>query len=285
MSGPLAGSARVGVPSRGRLREDCVALLSRAGYATGMLHGAGSIARVDDLEFIEMRPRDAAAALAAGQLDAAFLATDIVGEHSLEHLPALPLGFSRTDLVVASRDDDGRTTAADLDGCVVATHLPETTARWFADRGIKITVVGMGGALEGVCAAGLADAIVDLRETGTSLATNRLRVLEVIRPCQAEFVHAGDAPVLDDLVLRLGAALSARRHRYVMLHVAANQLDDLRTVFPGLASPTVLPLAGREDLVAVHFVVQADELWQRLGDLRTLGATGIVALEPQALLP
>jgi ATP phosphoribosyltransferase len=283
--GRLNGGARVGVPSKGRLRDECLALLSSAGYATGMLHGAGSIAAVDGLAFIEMRPRDAAAALAAGQLDAAFLATDIVGEHELEELPALPLGFSRSDLVLASRDDDGRTSAAELAGAVVATHLPATTERFFADRGIEVTVVAMGGALEGVCAAGIADAIVDLRETGTSLATNRLRVLEVIRPCQALFVRGSDAASLDDLMLRMEAVLSARRHRYVMLHVAREQLEQLRTLFPGLASPTVLPLAGREDLVAVHFVVAAEELWGRLSDLRALGATGIVALEPQALLP
>jgi ATP phosphoribosyltransferase len=273
------------VPSKGRLRDDCLALLSNAGYATGMLHGAGSIAATEGLEFIEMRPRDAAAALAAGQLDAAFLATDIVAEHALEDLTACPLGFSRSDLVVASRDDDGRRDAGDLHGAIVATHLPALTEAFFAAKGISVTVVAMGGSLEGVCAAGLADAIVDLRETGTSLMTNRLRVLKVIRECQALYVRRRATEALDALSLRLEAVLTARRHRYVMLHVAPADLDALREVFPGLASPTVLPLAGRDDLVAVHFVVRSDELWARLGDLRALGATGIVALEPQALLP
>ncbi len=277
--------ARVGVPSKGRLRDDCLALLSAAGYATSMLHGAGSIAALDGLELIEMRPRDAAAALAAGQLHAAFLATDIVAEHELDDLRALPLGFSRSDLVLASRDDDGRSGIADLAGGVVATHLPALTERFFTGKGVGVTVVPMGGSLEGVCAAGLADAIVDLRETGTSLMTNRLRVLEVLAHCQALFVRAGDSPALDDLSLRLDAVLAARRHRYVMLHVPGERLEDLRDVFPGLASPTVLPLAGRDDLVAVHLVVTETELWGRLGDLRALGATGIVALQPQALLP
>ncbi|MDP8971459.1 MAG: ATP phosphoribosyltransferase, partial [Actinomycetota bacterium] len=237
------------------------------------------------LEFIEMRPRDAAAALAAGQLDGGFLATDIVMEHELEKLPALGLGFSQSQLVLASRDDDGRSDTADLAGGVVATHLPQLTERFFADKGIDVTVVAMGGSLEGVCAAGLADAIVDLRETGTSLMTNRLRVLEVITRCQALFVRRRETPALDDLALRLDAVLIARRHRYVMLHVPRDRLETLRGMFPGLASPTVLPLAGRQDLAAVHFVVGQGELWARLGDLRALGATGIVALEPQALLP
>lgn len=287
-------AARLAVPSKGRLREECLALLSSAGFPTGMLHGAGSIASVDGLALIEMRPRDAAAALAAGQLDAAFLATDIVAEYALEDLPTLALGFSRSELVVASRDDDGRSGLADLEGAVIATHLPELTSRTFAEKGIAITVMAMGGSLEGFCAAGLADAIVDLRETGTSLATNRLRVLEVLRRCEALLVwqhpdhtlerQQASAAVLDDLVLRLEAVLTARRQRYVMLHVPRERLDDLRVLMPGLASPTVLPLAGREDLVAVHFVVGQAEFWARLGDLRALGATGIVALQPQALL-
>ncbi len=275
---------RVGVPSKGRLRDECLALLSAAGIPTGGLHGAGSIARTSGLALIEMRPRDAAAALAAGQLDAAFLATDIVAEHDLEDLPTLALGFSRSQLVVASRDDDGRAALDDLEGAVVATHLPHVTEKAFAARGVGVRVVAMGGSLEGVCAAGLADAIVDLRETGTSLAMNRLRVLETLRDCQALFVHRAGAD-LADVVLRLGAVLAARRHRYVILHVPPERLDQLTQLFPGLAAPTVLPLAGRQDLLAVHFVVAAEELWTRLPDLRAAGATGIVALQPQALLP
>jgi ATP phosphoribosyltransferase len=286
VTGALAPPAvqRVAVPSKGRLRDECLALLAAAGVPTGGLHGAGSIARVGDLALIEMRPRDAAAALAAGQLHAAFLATDIVAEHDLEDLPTLALGFSQSELVVASRDDDGRAALEDLEGGVVATHLPHVTEKAFAARGIAVRVVPMGGSLEGVCAAGLADAIVDLRETGTSLAMNRLRVLATLRHCEALFARRRDAE-LDDLVLRLEAVLAARRHRYVMLHVPHERLDELRALFPGLAAPTVLPLAGRDDLVAVHFVVAAAELWTRLPALRATGATGIVALQPQALLP
>lgn len=274
----------VAVPSRGRLRTRALELLEAAGYATSMLHGSESIARIDGLSFIEMRSRDAAAALAAGQVDAAFIATDLVEEHELAHLPSLHMGFARSDMVVASRDDDGRVTADDLAGGTVATHLPNATRRFFARRGIDVTVVELGGSLEGVCAAGIADAIVDLRETGTSLARNRLRVLEVITRCEAQFVRRADTAVLDDMALRLGAAMAAGRHRYVMLHVEPGQVDKLRHLFPGLESPTILPLAGRDDLVAVHFVVGADELWERLGDLRSLGATGIVAVTPQAIL-
>jgi ATP phosphoribosyltransferase len=273
----------VAVPSRGRLREDVVALLDRAGYGTSALRGIGARVPAGSLEFIEMRPRDAAAWLAARRVEGAFISTDIVLEEGLGHLSALPLGMTRSELVVASRDDDGRQAMEDLDGAVVATHMPKVTADWFGARGIAIKIVAMGGALEGVCAAGLADAIVDLRETGTSLSQNRLRVLGIISQCQALFVHNGDER-LGSLSLRLQAALDARQQRYVMLHLPRAKLEQLTSVFPGLAAPTVLPLAGRDDLVAVHFVVEASLFWSRLAEIQAAGATGIVSVMPDALL-
>jgi len=277
---------RVAIPSKGRLRDAVLVLLEHAGYSVAGLSGggAGATATVDGIEFIEMRPRDAGSWLAAGRLDAAFVSTDIVLEESLDDLHRTRLGFARSDLVVASREDDGRSGSSDLAGATVATHLPNATAGWFASQGVDVRVVTMGGALEGVCAAGLADAVVDLRETGTSLARNRLRVLAEIERCEAEFVTAAVDDVLDDLEVRLSAALHARRQRYVMLHLPPGEVDGLARIFPGLAAPTVLPLAGRDDLVAIHLVVEAKELFRRLGELRALGASGIVALPPDAVL-
>ena len=274
---------RLALPSKGRLRDGCVELLTHAGYEIGALSGSGARAAIEGIEMIEMRPRDAAAALAVGQLDAAFLSTDIVTEHELDEYDAIPLGFSRCDLIVASREDDGRRSVADLAGAVVATHLPHTAEQFFTAQCVDVRVVAMGGSLEGVCAAGIADAIVDQRETGRSLDANRLRVLAEIAPCQAVFVRR-DPEAFGDLVLRVEAALAARRQRYVMLHLPKGRLDELRAMFPGLESPTVLPLAGRDDLVAVHLVVPVNEFWARLGDLRALQATGIVAIAPEALL-
>ena len=277
--------ARVAVPSKGRLRDVVLDLLSTAGFTVSGLRGRGSIVRTQDLELIEMRPRDAAAALAAGSLHGAFIATDISMEHGTDHLPNFRLGLARSTLVVAGRETDGPTSLADLNGGVVATHMPNLTGRFLADHGVEATILTMGGSLEGVCAAGIADAIVDNTETGTSLRQNRLGVLAEIAECQAELVYQPDVAVLDDIVLRLGAAIDAQAHRYVMLHLPADAVESLRSVFPGLASPTIVPLAAREDLVAVHFVVETAALWSRLGELRAMGATGIVALPPDALLP
>jgi ATP phosphoribosyltransferase len=260
-----------------------LALLDLAGYSTSKFRGASARVTIDDVEFIEMRPRDAAAWLAAGRVDGAFISTDIALEDRLEELATIPLGVALSELVVASRDDDGRATVHDLAGAVIATHMPRVTSAWFQARGVATTVVTMGGALEGVCAAGMADAIVDLRETGTSLSQNRLRVLATITNCEALFVQRDNAG-LENMTLRLGAALEARQQRYVMLHLPKAEVDKLVSIFPGLAAPTVLPLAGRDDLVAVHLVVEASSFWAHLGEIRAVGASGIVSITPDALL-
>ncbi len=278
-------TARVAIPSKGRLREKVIDLLSHAGYNLAGFGRANASVVTEDIEFIEMRPRDAAAWLAAGRLDAAFISTDTALESHIEDWPSTPLGFSRSDLVVACRNDAPYTGIADLAGATVATHLPHWTNRWFAGQGIDVEVVAMGGALEGICARGMADAIVDLRETGGSLARNALRVLVDVQPCEAELTVAPEAaPEITGMTLRIDAARTAADTQYLMLHIAPDMVADLGQVFPGLAAPTLLPLAGRDDLVAVHIVVKKERLWSKLADLRALGASGIVALPTDAIL-
>lgn len=233
-----------------------------------------------------MRPRDAAAWLRQGRLDAAFISTDTALENEIETWPSMDLGFARSDLIVAVKEDSSFTTLADLNGATVATHLPEWTQRWFNNAGVDATIVNMGGSLEGVCAVGLADAIVDLRETGGSLQRNRLRVLDEGKDCQATFAWSTDVEdKIAPLTLRLEAALNARQTQYVMLHIPKDKIDELSELLGGLAAPTILPLSGRDDLVAAHIVANRKVLWGNLTSLRKLGATDIVALNTDAIAP
>jgi ATP phosphoribosyltransferase len=280
-----SANTRIAIPSKGRLRESVLDLLAHAGYSRRSFDRMNASAVVEGIEFIEMRPRDAAAWLGEGRLDAAFVSTDTALENEIEDWPSMDLGFSRSDLVLAVKEDSPFRTMADLSGRTVATHLPGWTERWLQSEGVDAHVVNMGGSLEGVCAVGLADGIVDLRETGGSLVRNRLRVLAEGQSCQATFSWASSAAdQIEPITLRLQAALDARLTQYVMLHLPADKVADLGNVFPGLAAPTVLPLAGRDDLVAAHIVVQRKNLWAKLGELRAMGATGIVALQTDAIV-
>lgn len=280
---------RIAIPSKGRLRESVLDLLRRAGYRTAAFRGANASAEIEGIEFIEMRPRDAAAWLSAGRLHGAFISTDTALENGIESYHSLELGFSKSDMIVACRDDAPYSGAADLQGKTVATHLPQWTQRWFEAQGVDVNIVSMGGSLEGICARGMADAIVDLRETGGSLVRNSLHAIEEIVSCQAIFSMADTDDVdvakqLSAMVLRIGAADTATKRQYLMLHIHPDKVDQLGTVFPGLAAPTILPLAGRDDLVAIHLVVRKEDLWAKLQTLQQLGASGIVALPTDAIL-
>lgn len=277
-------TVRISLPSKGRLRDDVIDLVRHAGYDTAALRGAGASSVVGSIEFIEMRPRDAAAWLAAGRLDAGFISTDTALEGGVDDLAAIQLGFSKSDLVVACRTDAPFTSLEDLDGHTVATHLPNWTTKYFASQGINVDVVAMGGSLEGICARGLADAIVDLRETGMSLIRNSLHAIAVAEHCQATLAMRDPSiPELAQLQLRIESALAANVHNYVILHIPTDRVGQLSELFPGLAAPTILPLAGRDDIVAAHIVVARTTLWEHLGALRSLGATGIVALPTDAI--
>lgn len=279
------GTTRIAIPSKGRLRESVLELLSHAGYSRRSFDKMNASATIEGIEFIEMRPRDAAAWLAQGRLDAAFISTDTALENGIESWPHEELGFSRSDLIIACPEDSDFQTIKDLEGATIATHLPRWSRRWLEDEGVDAQVVHMGGALEGPCAVGMSDAVIDLRETGGSLQRNRLRVLHWGAACQAIFSWSNDAgTTIDELRLRIGAAQNAKKTQYVMLHIPADNVAELSSIFPGLAAPTLLPLSGREDIVAAHMVVLKENLWGKLSQLQAIGATDIVALQTDAIL-
>jgi ATP phosphoribosyltransferase len=276
-------TTRIALPSSGRLKDGVRHALEVVGYGVGR-PGAPSRGR-EDIDFIEMRTRDAAEWLSAGRLAGAFISTDTALESHVEDWPTVELGFARSDLVVACPELSEARSLQDLDGATVATHLPRTTRRWFDSVEAKVHIVQMAGSLEGVCASGMADALVDLRQTGDSLRRHRLRVVEVGRACQAIFVSAPSAPdEVGELMIRLRAAVEGERTQYVMFHLHPDRVAELATVWPGLESPTVIPVARRDDLVAVHIAVEKARMWRFLAELRQLGGTGIVVLPVDAVM-
>lgn len=275
----------VAIPSKGRLREGAIDLMGHAGINAHTGGGASKIVPGAHMRFLEMRPRDAAEWLRAGRIAAAFISTDTALEAGVGDYPSIPLGFSSSDLVLACRKDSEFASAADLSGKTIATHLPKTTRKWLAEQSIEAVVVTMGGALEGVCSLGLADAIVDLRQTGNSLAINNLHTIEVMASCQAILSwNPAHAEHLEWMTTRIQAAVDGRKAQYLIFHMPVDQVENLSDAFVGIESPTVMPLRGRSDLVAVHVVVQTSEMWSHLPALSELGASGVVALPVHAMM-
>jgi ATP phosphoribosyltransferase len=178
---------------------------------------------------------------------------------------------------------------ADLACQRVATSHPRATRAWFAGRSLEVEVISLSGAVEVAPRLGLAEAIVDLVSTGATLATNGLRALGDLLASEAILVGNPTAlreraDDVDRLVTMLGAVLEGRRRKYVMMNAPAARLAELEGLLPGLESPSVIPLA-HAGMIAIHAVVGSDDVWGLLPRLKAAGASGILVLPIEKLVP
>jgi ATP phosphoribosyltransferase len=201
----------------------------------------------------------------------------------------LALGYGRGRLAAAVPTDTAIRDVADLEGLRVATAHPNTTRRFFDERRIAVDVIPISGAVEVAPRLGLAEAIVDLVSTGSTLVMNGLRPIGDVMASEAVLVanptsyvdRATDLSAIDTMV---SSVIVARGRKYLMMNAPASHLPELEALLPGLESPSVIPLA-HEGMIAIHAVVGADEVWGLLPRLKAAGATGILVLPIEKILP
>jgi ATP phosphoribosyltransferase len=279
---------RLAVPNKGRLVEPTLSLL----HASGLMfeeHDRSLVARVQNhpLDILFVRTGDVIEFVSDGVADVGVTGADILAESGVE-LPVLRnLGYGREAAAVAS--DSPYESIADLGGVRIATSHPNVARRFFADQGIAVEVISLSGAVEVAPRLGLADAIVDLVSTGSTLAMNGLRAIGDILASEAILVTNAAAmeqrpDELDGIVTMLGSVIAARGRKYLMMNAPAAKLDELQALLPGLESPSVIPLA-HAGMIAIHSVVGADEVWGLLPRLKGAGASGILVLPIEKILP
>jgi ATP phosphoribosyltransferase len=199
---------------------------------------------------------------------------------------------------VAAREESGVEALDDVPaGARIATAFPRLTERFFAERELPIEVVPVSGAAEIAPHLGIADIIVDLVSTGSTLRVNGLREVATVLESTARLVVAdGGLPQrgvtnearlreLDDLVAALQSVLRARGQRYVMANVPRDQLDAVRRILPGITGPTVIDLLNGGAHVAVHAVTPAAGIYRTIAQLKGLGAEGILVTRIERLMP
>lgn len=281
---------RLAVPNKGRLVEPTLSLLHDAGLMFEE-HDRSLVARVQNhpLDILFVRTADVIEFVNDGVADAGITGGDILAESGID-LPVLrPLGYGRCRLAAATPSDSPYEAIADLAGTRVATSHPNVTRRFFAEQGIPVEVISLSGAVEVAPRLGLADAIVDLVSTGSTLAMNGLRTIGDLLASEAVLVTNAAAtgqrgPELDGIVTMLGSVIAARGRKYLMMNAPAARLGELEDMLPGLESPSVIPLA-HAGMIAIHSVVRADEVWGLLPRLKAAGATGILVLPIEKILP
>jgi ATP phosphoribosyltransferase len=279
---------RLAVPNKGRLHDPTIDLLERAG-----LHIENGAERqlyastVDpDVTILFVRAADVPEYVADGAADAGVTGLDQVREAGVGVDERLDLGFGRCRLVLAAPNDSALESVADLADKTVATEFPNIARKFFAERGIDPTVVEVSGATELTPHVEMADAIIDITSTGTTLRVNGLEIVEEVLSSSAHLfarAEAADDPKLQEVETALRSVLSAEGKRYVMMNAPEDKLDEIRDVIPGLGGPTVMDIAGEES-VAVHAVVEERDVFETINEAKQLGASGVLVTEIERLV-
>ncbi|HUG27289.1 MAG TPA: ATP phosphoribosyltransferase [Gemmatimonadales bacterium] len=286
---------RIALPNKGRLAEETRDLFEQAGLEVRALSERALTASLGgEFEALFVRAQDIPEFVADGAADAGITGFDLIAEsgRSLDEL--LDLGFGRCRLVVAVRDDSPVTSVLNLPAETrVATVFPHITREFFAGQGRPVTLVPMSGAVEIAPHLGIADVIVDLTSTGSTLKTNGLRELVTIATSSARLVArpvgetgrpTPEARALDELVTALSSVLRARGQRYLMANVPRARLDEVKQVVPGINGPTIIDILNGGSYVAVHAVVAAATIYRTIADLKALGAEGILVTRIERLM-
>jgi ATP phosphoribosyltransferase len=277
---------RLGIP-KGSLQDATIALFAAAGFKI-YANGRSYYPSTDDpeLECMLIRAQEMARYVEHGALDAGLTGLDWVEETGLEVVNVADLIYAKQSRgkvrwVLAVPEDSTVKRAEDLEGKIIATELVEVTKRYFTSKGVKVRVDFSWGATE-VKPPMLADAIVEVTETGSSLKANRLRIVDTVLESNTQLIANKNAYAdtakrekIDNIALMLMGAITAQGRVGLMLNVKNTDLSKVLSVLPALNSPTISQLSN-SDWVAVNTILEETVVRDVIPKLKAAGGTGIV---------
>ncbi|WP_339871311.1 ATP phosphoribosyltransferase [uncultured Brevundimonas sp.] len=290
----VQGRLRIAVQKSGRLADRSLDLVRDAGLR--VIKGNNDLLyRVENypIDLLRVRDDDIPTFVADGVCD-----LGIVGENVLEEARnggptaevIMPLGFGRCTLKLAVPPGLDYAGPASLEGLRIATSYPRILQRYLDAQKVKADIVVMRGAVEVAPRLKLAAAICDLVSTGATLEANGLMARETVLESEAVLIRAPQPPepglqhLLDSIIERMSGVVSSQGAKYVMLNAPRSALDAITAILPGAGSPTVMPLSGRDDAVAVHAVCQEAVFWETLEKLKAAGASAILVLPIEKMM-
>jgi ATP phosphoribosyltransferase len=284
----------VAVPNKGRLSEKSVDLLERAGLRAEFTSDRALVASLgDDFQAIFVRAADIPEFVADGAAQVGITGADLVAESGREVDTLLDLGFGRCRLAVAVPDNSAVRAPEDVrPGTRVATSFPRLARGFFERAGVPVEIAAVSGAAEVAPHLGVAEVIVDLVSTGSTLRVNGLREIATVLESSARVIaRRGGSPApevrgkVSELLTAIESVLRAVEKRYVMANVPRDRLDEVRRVIPGITGPTIVEVLDGGSWVAAHAVVDEARIYQTIARLKALGAVGILVTRIERLMP
>ncbi|ABG41388.1 ATP phosphoribosyltransferase (homohexameric) [Paraglaciecola sp. T6c] len=291
---------RIAIQKSGRLSDDSIALLKAIGVKL-QIRDRLLIAHATNLpiDLLRVRDDDIPGLVMDGVVDLGFIGENELEEKMLERqasgkkfefktLRRLDYGGCR--LSIAVPNEFNYQGVQSLEGKKVATTYPFLLERFFKENNVNASAVMLTGSVEVAPRAGVADAICDLVSTGATLEANGLQEEEEIFQSKAVLIQRGGelpeakAQLVSRFLPRIDGVMQAKESKYIMLHAPKTYLEQVKSLLPGSGSPTVLPLAGSEDTVAVHVVSSETLFWETMEKLKALGCSSILVMPIEKMM-
>lgn len=272
---------KIAVQKSGRLHDDSMKILNDIGISID--NGKDQLkasAKNFPIEVFYLRNGDIPQYLLDGVVDAAIIGENLLAEKGGTIKVVEPLGFSTCRVSIAVPKSTKYNGIQDLNNKRIATSYPNTVNQFLKDNNISAQLHIINGSVEIAPNIGLADAIVDIVSSGSTLFKNNLKEVEVLLKSQAVLavspkIADAELAILNKLQFRLQSVLKARQSRYILLNAPNEKLKDIINILPGMKSPTVLPLA-ETGWSSLHSVINKNEFWEIIDELKANGAESIL---------
>ncbi|MBL8538706.1 MAG: ATP phosphoribosyltransferase [Hyphomonadaceae bacterium] len=288
----MTARLRIAIQKSGRLAERSLGILESAGFR--LVKGANELLyRVENapIDLLRIRDDDIPAFVADGVADFGIVGRNVLAEFGGARAPEelMALGFGRCELKLAVPEGFAYGGPSSLAGRRIATSYPRVLSRFLKENAVEADIVTLRGAVEVAPRLKMAHAICDLVSTGATLEANGLVAVETVLRSEAALVrapsvHAGLDSVAESVVQRIRGVVASLGAKYVMMNAPRAVLPEISRILPGADAPTVTPLAGREDAVAVHAVCQESVFWETLERLKAAGASSILVLPIEKMM-
>ena len=272
---------KIAIQKSGRLHEESLQLLKDCGIA---INNGNDQLKADatnfPIEVLFLRNSDIPQYLADGVVDCAIIGENLLIEkgETIEILEKL--GFSKCKVSVAVPKSFNYSDINDLNNCRIATSYPNTVLKFFNSKNVKVEIHQISGSVEIAPNIGLADAIVDIVSSGSTLFKNNLKEVELIAKSEAVLVvsptiKSDNLKILDKLRFRIQSVLKARNSKYILMNVPNQSIAKISAILPVLKSATIMPLAEK-GWSSLHSVIEEATFWDVIDRLKDAGAEGIL---------
>jgi len=280
---------RLAVQKSGRLSEKSLSYIEACGisYSRNKVKLKSS-ARNFPLELLFLRDDDIPKYVADGVADVGIVGENVLAEKQQKVDTVLRLGFSKCRLSIAVPESQTYNGLSDLEGMRIATSYPNLLQDFLKKEGVTAESHEISGSVEIAPGIGLADAVCDIVSTGSTLLANGLKEVQPIFYSEAVMVanpslSSEKKETLDRLMFRFQSVLRAKSYKYVLMNVPNDAVQTVSDLIPGMRSPTVTPLADGQ-WCSLHSVIQEDDFWGKIDQLRAAGAEGILVIPIEKMI-